>query len=231
MEEASLQVEAGDGGGPISVFTSSGLLSILKGGEITAAKINYITQTAQNLTNDWTLFRWNAKQKWDWLDFLGLCGFLHVLEALWRAQLESAAVVHVPNRLQQDAYFGNPGTDRKGHCTGMIEGVIPQTHLKEEPSHLFTSPLTLTAQILLTKIQRWCWSQSGREGTWTFSYLCSHSDVGYGGDASAGLWLFVLGSGLLKHLLSLTKRHNTPTKKSKKQPVKFLFTCKLFSLH
>lgn len=29
MEEVSLQVEAGEGGGPISVFTSSGLLSVL----------------------------------------------------------------------------------------------------------------------------------------------------------------------------------------------------------
>lgn len=31
MEEVSLHVEAGEGGGPISVFTSSGLLSILWG--------------------------------------------------------------------------------------------------------------------------------------------------------------------------------------------------------
>lgn len=30
MEEVSLQVEAGEGGGPISVFTNSGLLSVLR---------------------------------------------------------------------------------------------------------------------------------------------------------------------------------------------------------
>lgn len=41
--------------------------------------------------------------------------------------------------------------------------------------------------------------------------LCSHSDVGYWWNASTGLWLFVLCSGLFKHLLALTKRHNTPT--------------------
>lgn len=29
MDEVSLQVDAGEGGGPISVFTSSGLLSVL----------------------------------------------------------------------------------------------------------------------------------------------------------------------------------------------------------
>lgn len=29
MEDVSLHVDAGDGGGPISVFTSSGLLSVL----------------------------------------------------------------------------------------------------------------------------------------------------------------------------------------------------------
>lgn len=43
------------------------------------------------------------------------------------------------------------------------------------------------------------------------SDLCSHSDVGYRWNASAGLWLFVLRSGLFKHLLALTKRHDTPT--------------------
>lgn len=158
MEEASLQVEAGDGGGPISVFTSSGLLSILKEKEERyrrATKINHVTQIVLNLTtgrcSDGML-----NKHWHWLDFLGLCGFLHVLQALWWAQLESAAVIHVPNRLQQDAYFGNPGTDRKGNCTGMVEGVIPQTHLEEEPGRLFTSPPSLTAQTFLTKIQIIC---------------------------------------------------------------------------
>lgn len=75
--------------------------------------------------------------KWNWLDFLGLSGLLHILEALWWAQLEPATVVHVPDRLQQDAHFGNPSTDRKGHCTGMVEGVIPQAHLRKETVHLF----------------------------------------------------------------------------------------------
>lgn len=149
----------------------------------------------------------------DWLDFLGLGGLLHVLEALWRAQLESAAVVHVPNRLQQDAYFGNSGTDRKGHCSSMVEGVIPQTHLKEKPNNLSTSPQTLLEHMFLTKTQRW--SQFNSTIIPLFSYLRSHSDVGNWGDAGAGLWLFVLGSGLLKHLLSLTKRHNTPAEQFK----------------
>ena len=31
MDEVSLQVDAGEGGGPISVFTSSGLFSVLWG--------------------------------------------------------------------------------------------------------------------------------------------------------------------------------------------------------
>lgn len=42
------------------------------------------------------------------------------------------------------------------------------------------------------------------------SHLCSYGDVGDRGHASTRLWLFVLCSGLLKHLLPLTKRHNTP---------------------
>ena len=58
------------------------------------------------------------------LDFLGLGGLLHVLEALWRAQLEPAAVVHVPHGLQQDAHLWNSSIDREGHCTGMVEWVI-----------------------------------------------------------------------------------------------------------
>jgi len=59
------------------------------------------------------------------LDFLGLGGLLHVLEALWRAQLEAAAVVHVPHRLQQHAHFGDPGVHGERHGTGMVERVIP----------------------------------------------------------------------------------------------------------
>ena len=44
--------------------------------------------------------------------------------------------------------------------------------------------------------------------------LGSHGDVGDGRDASTGLWLLVLGSSLFKHLLPLTKRHDTPGRKT-----------------
>ena len=58
------------------------------------------------------------------LDFLGLGGLLHVLEALWRAQLEPAAVVHVPHGLQQHAHLGDPSIDGEGHCAGVVERII-----------------------------------------------------------------------------------------------------------
>lgn len=56
------------------------------------------------------------------------------------------------------------------------------------------------------------------------SYLCSHCDVGYWRNAGTGLWLFVLGSGLFKHLLPLTKRHNTPADRRKYWTVKISLT-------
>lgn len=61
---------------------------------------------------------------------------------------------------------------------------------------------------------------SPKKKTQNASYLCSHGDIGYRGDASTGLWLFVLGSGLFKHLFPLTKRHNTPAEKCKQWSVK-----------
>ena len=64
------------------------------------------------------------------LDFLGFGGLLHSLEAFWWAKLEPAAVIHIPDRLQKHTHFRNASTDRKGHCTSMVERIIPQTHLR-----------------------------------------------------------------------------------------------------
>lgn len=66
------------------------------------------------------------------LNFLGFGGLLQSLEAFWRAKLEPATVIHIPDRLQKHTHFRNASTDRKGHCTGMVKGIIPQTHLRQE---------------------------------------------------------------------------------------------------
>lgn len=116
----------------------------------------------------------------------------------------------------------------------MVEGVIPQAHLQKESVYFFiytnfNTFIELTpglkemsenklkteeelSQSILYKIRHFFSSRQKLkdENSKVISDLCSHGDVGYRGDASAGLWLFVLGSGLFKHLLPLTKRHNTP---------------------
>lgn len=83
MDEVSLQVDAGEGGGPISVFTSSGLLSVLwgqKGMKIIGFFFflgkNYITKLRH-------LCCCRTKKKMNALDFLGFGGLLHSLEAFW----------------------------------------------------------------------------------------------------------------------------------------------------
>lgn len=140
--------------------------------------------------------------QWNWLDFLGLSGLLHVLEAFRWAQLKPATVIHVPDRLQQHTHFGDPSTDRKGHCTSMVKGITPQTHLPKE---------SVKGTCLYRELMQDHWRQCFIWSKHLLPDLCSHSDVGYWWNASTGLWLFVLCSGLFKHLLALTKRHNTPT--------------------
>lgn len=54
------------------------------------------------------------------LDLLCLGVLLHVLQALGRAELEAAAVVHVPHGLQQNAHFRDPGVNGEGHGTSVI---------------------------------------------------------------------------------------------------------------
>lgn len=154
------------------------------------------------------------------LDFLGLGGLFHCLEAFWWAELEPATVIHVPDRLQKHAHFRNASTDRKGHCTGMIKGIIPQTHLKKGSrgknkcwnnlqNYIWKNYRGKLVHISHTILK---WGQATFQNF--LSHLCSHGDVGYRGHASTGLWLFVLCSGLFKHLLPLTKRHNTPADKT-----------------
>lgn len=78
----------------------------------------------------------------------------------------------------------------------MVKGIIPQTHLKNEA--------------IDSRYIQDSWGKHFEEKNFKIVNLCSHSDVGYWGDASTGLWLFVFCSSLFKHLLPLTKRHNTP---------------------
>lgn len=87
MDEVSLQVDAGEGGGPISVFTNSGLLSVLWGQK--GMKIigffggkNYIPIFGHLCCFVLLKVCCRAK-KLNVLDFLGLGGLLHSLEAFW----------------------------------------------------------------------------------------------------------------------------------------------------
>lgn len=84
MDEVSLQVDAGEGGGPISVFTNSGLLSVLWGQK--GMKIigffggkNYITKFGHLCCFVLLKVCCHANA----LDFLGFGGLLHSLEAFW----------------------------------------------------------------------------------------------------------------------------------------------------
>lgn len=86
MDEVSLQVDAGEGGGPISVFTSSGLLSVLRGQK----GIKIIGFLGKNYTPKFrhlccfVLLKVCCRtKKMDALDFLGFGGLLHSLEAFW----------------------------------------------------------------------------------------------------------------------------------------------------
>lgn len=92
----------------------------------------------------------------------------------------------------------------------MIKGIIPQTHLRKEAGKTLHREKKKLLKLLRITFEEKLLKRGRHTCPYFVSDLCSHGDVGYRGHASTRLWLFVLCSGLFKHLLPLTKRHNTP---------------------
>lgn len=108
------------------------------------------------------------------LDFLGFGGLLHSLEAFWWAKLEPATVIHIPDRLQKHTHFRNANTDRKGHGSGMVKGIIPQTHLRREAGKTLNNSNNF--KLHLSKSQQISPNQSYNVKTYTgniFIYFAS----------------------------------------------------------